>query len=62
MNINSMADGVDFFGTSKSNDDDVLQEGDYTPPKLNDGKLEVVGASPPAYLINLIVHFPPVAW
>lgn len=38
-----MADGVDFFGTAKSNKDDVIQEGDYTPPKLNDGKLELVG-------------------
>jgi len=43
LNINSMANGVNFFGTSKSNKNDLLQEGDYTTPKLNDGLIEIVG-------------------
>lgn len=43
LNINSMANGINFFGTSNSNKNDILQEGDYTSPKLNDGLIEIVG-------------------
>jgi len=43
LNINSMANCINLFGNGKSNNDDLLQEGQYSCPKLNDGLLEIVG-------------------
>lgn len=45
LNLNSMSDGIDFFGVGKSTDSDLLLEGQYTPQRINDGKAEVVTES-----------------
>merc|ERR1712096_275570 len=42
LNLNSMADGIDFFGTSKCTNNDILNDGEFKEPKLNDGSLELV--------------------
>lgn len=42
LNINAMSGDVNFFGKGKSRKSDILKEGEYSPPKLNDRKLEVV--------------------
>ena len=43
LNINSIANCINLFGNGKSNKNDLLQEGQYSSPKLNDGLLEIVG-------------------
>lgn len=51
LNINSMARYVDFFGTGKSNKNDIIK--DYTKPKFNDNLLEIVGTKSISKMMKL---------
>lgn len=55
LNINSAANGVFFWGSTPSTSDEPCKE--WTPPRLDDGKLEMVGSQGARALVGFRVNY-----